>query len=220
MKLTIDGKETEAPPGATLLEAARKLGVEIPTLCYFPGIFNETTCRICLVQLVKPGRMVSSCAYPVSEGLVVETDNEAVRRARRLSLELILASHVAKCQSCPRKGGNCELLKLSREYGVEGIPVCSECSLHEEDCLLSRGQACLGPLTVAGCNGVCMREGRICEGCRGPVTAADVVREGMGLYEAYSIDMSEVRRKTSKYYGSSADYGEFVRLVNEVAAWK
>lgn len=220
VRLTIDGRETEVESGATILEAAEKTGVRIPTLCYYPGLFNEATCRICVVYMVKPGRMVSSCAYPVSEGLLIETDNEGIRRARRLALELVLATHAIKCQSCSRKGGNCQLLKLSDEYGVEGIPVCSECVLHADNCLLARGQACLGPFTAAGCNSACTREGRVCEGCRGPITSEDVVKEAARLFRAYGVSAKEIRRKTSKYYAGSPSYDELSRLLDEVLPWK
>lgn len=218
VKIVIDGREIEVDPDATILEAAEKIGVKIPTLCYYPGLFREATCRICVVELVakgRPGKLVSSCAYPVSEGLIVETNNERVRRARRLALELILASHRIKCQSCFRKGGNCELLKLCEEYGVEGIPVCAECPLHEGDCLLEKGEICLGPLTIAGCGGVCMYEGRVCEGCRGPVTRRDVVEEAMHLYRSYGISVDEVQRKIGKYYSNHPKYDVVIKLVRE-----
>jgi hypothetical protein len=223
VKLVIDGIEIEAEPEATILETAEKADIEIPTLCHYTGLYQEATCRMCIVELVtkgKPGRIVSSCAFPVSEGLVVETNNERVRKDRRLALELILATHKIKCQSCPRKGGNCELLDLCKEYGVEGIPVCSECPLHGDDCLLAKGDACLGPLTVAGSGGVCMFEGRLCEGCRGPVTRPDVVKEALRLYDVHGISVDEVRRKLTKYYSSSPDYDRLIKTIGEVSTWK
>jgi len=223
VKMTIDGDEVEIDASATVLDAAEKLGIEIPTLCYYAGVFREATCRMCAVELVakgRPGKIVSSCAYPVSEGLVVETDNKNVRTNRRLSLELIFSSHRIKCQSCPRKGGSCELLELGRQYGVEGVPVCSECPLHEDDCLLAKGEPCLGPLTIAGCGGVCMDMLRVCEGCRGPVTRSDAVREALHLYDIYGIDTEEVRRKLSKYYANSEFYDRLLKTVEEVMTWK
>jgi len=221
--MTVDGHEVEIDADATVLDAAEKLGIEIPTLCYYADVFEEATCRMCVIELVakgRPGKIVSSCAYPVSEGLVVETDNEKVRRNRRLALELIFSSHRMKCQSCPRKGGNCQLLERGNQYGVEGIPVCSECPLHGDDCLLAKGETCLGPLTIAGCGGVCMQMLRVCEGCRGPVTRLDIVKEALRLYDVYGIAVEEVRRKLGKYYANSEFYTRLLSAVEEVITWK
>ena len=213
VKVVIDGKEVEVEPGTTILEAAERLGIKIPTLCYYPGVFGEATCRVCVVEIVKSGKIVPSCAFPVSEGLVVETDNDRIRENRRLALEVILAIHKIKCKSCPRKGGYCELLELCREYGVEGIPVCAECPLHEDDCLLVKGELCLGPLTVSGCGGICMYERRVCEGCRGPVTRSDVIEEAVKLYMRYGINLDRVLAKLGKYYSSSPQYDRVVKLI-------
>ncbi len=215
MKIIVDGKEVDVSPDTTILEAARKLGIEIPTLCYFPNVFEEATCRICVVEDKKSGKIVPSCVFPVSEGLNVETNNERVRNNRRLALEAILATHKIKCQSCLRKGGKCELLNLCKEYGVEGIPVCAECPLHEEDCLLAKGEICLGPLTVAGCDGVCMRSNRSCEGCRGPVMRSDVIKEAVELYNSYGITADKILIKMGKYYSSSPYYDNIVKLVTQ-----
>jgi ferredoxin len=216
VKVVIDGKEVIVEPGTTILKAAEKIGIKIPTLCYLPGIFEDATCRLCVVEVVKTGAMVPACAFPVSEGLILETNNERVRKNRRLALEAILAIHKIKCQSCIRKGGKCELLKLCSEYGVEGIPVCAECPLHEHDCLLAKGEVCLGPLTIAGCNGVCMYNGRVCEGCRGPITRSDVIEYALKLYNNYSISIEKVLEKLGKYYSGHKSYDTIVKLIDEL----
>lgn len=213
VKIIIDEKEASVETGTTILEAAKKLGIEIPILCYFPNMFEEATCRICIVEDKKTGRMIPSCVFPVSEGLSVETNNERVRSNRKLALEAILAIHKIKCQSCPRKGGKCALLELCKEYGVEGVPVCAECSLHEECCLLANGEVCLGPLTVAGCNGICMHSNRSCEGCRGPVTRTDVIMEAVKLYSGYGITAEKIFMKLGRYYSSSPYYDNVVKLI-------
>ncbi|MEM2939740.1 MAG: 2Fe-2S iron-sulfur cluster-binding protein [Candidatus Bathyarchaeia archaeon] len=215
VKMIIDGKEASVETGTTILEAAKKLGIEIPTLCYFPYMFEDATCRICVVEDKKSGRIIPSCVFPVSEGLNVETNNERVRSNRKLALEAILAIHKIKCQSCPRKGGKCELLGLCKEYGVEGVPVCAECPLHEEDCLLANGEVCLGPLTVAGCDGICMRSNRSCEGCRGPVTQTDVIKEAVKLYSSYGITAENILMKLGRYYSSSPYYDSVVKLITQ-----
>jgi len=93
--LTIDGRTVEAPQGATVLEAARMLGVEIPTLCHFPGLPPSASCLVCLVKI--DGRMVPSCATVAEEGMKVESETEEVFEARRTALELLLSDHTGDC---------------------------------------------------------------------------------------------------------------------------
>ena len=93
VKLTIDGKEVEARDGAMVLEVAREAGAHIPALCHHPAVSPYGACRLCLVE-VKQGsrtRMVTSCCYPVRDGLEILTDTERVQRARRGVMELLLA---------------------------------------------------------------------------------------------------------------------------------
>lgn len=216
VKVSIDGVEVEVEPDSTILEAAEKAGLKIPTLCYFPGLFVEATCRVCVVELSGTGRLVPSCVFPVSDRLSVETDNVRVREVRRIALEAILATHRIACQSCPRKGA-CKLLELYREYGVEGIPVCAECLLYGGDCLLTREEACLGPITNAGCDGVCLREGKPCVGCRGPIVSRDTVREAVKLYVGYGVSLDMVLSRFSVYNSSHPDYCRIVKLLSNLA---
>ena len=94
ISLTINGLETSVEEGTTLLEAARYLGFPIPTLCYDEGLTPYGACRLCMVEIGegKGARLVSSCTYPAQEGLVVRTASERVLRARRMIIELLLAS--------------------------------------------------------------------------------------------------------------------------------
>ena len=93
VKLTIDGQEVTAQAGATVLEAARKMGIDIPALCYHPVLGGAGACRVCLVEVVAWGRrrMVTSCVYPAREGLEVYTNTEKVLRARRAVIAMLLA---------------------------------------------------------------------------------------------------------------------------------
>lgn len=93
VRLTIDNKRIEVEEGATILEAAQKLEIEIPTLCHHQALKPYGACRVCLVEIIKGSRpgLVASCTYPAEEGLVTKTDTERVRKARRLSIELLLA---------------------------------------------------------------------------------------------------------------------------------
>jgi coenzyme F420-reducing hydrogenase beta subunit len=125
--LKIDDKEVKANEGATILEVARKLGIDIPTLCYISALSPFGACRICSVEITdKRGRkkIVTSCNYPVKEGLVVSTKSEKVLKTRKLLLELLLAR-------CPKVK---KIQDLAREYGVEKPRFWIEDA--EEDCIL------------------------------------------------------------------------------------
>jgi heterodisulfide reductase subunit A len=93
VRITIDGRSTDVPRTATILEAARQMGISIPTLCHYRGLSPYGACRVCLVEIDSPRgpRQVASCSYPVEEGLVVRTDTEGVRESRRTVVELLLA---------------------------------------------------------------------------------------------------------------------------------
>ena len=93
VKLTIDGQEVTADADATVLEVARKMGIDIPALCYHPVLGGAGACRVCLVEVVAWGRrrMVTSCVYPAREGLEVYTNTEKVLRARRAVIAMLLA---------------------------------------------------------------------------------------------------------------------------------
>jgi len=92
-KLKIDGIEFQAPEGWTILEAAKYLGLEIPTLCYHDGLSAWGGCRLCLVEIIqhKNSKLVTSCTYPVEEGLIVHTKTEKVNKVRKIILELLIA---------------------------------------------------------------------------------------------------------------------------------
>ena len=96
-KLLIDNREVEVAPGATILEAARALGIEIPTLCFLPGCAPATSCMVCVVKLKNPGRLAPSCAARAEEGMVVESETAEVREARATALELLLSDHPGDC---------------------------------------------------------------------------------------------------------------------------
>ena len=117
INLTIDGVQVSVPAGSTVLDAARKANVHIPTLCYLKDVNEIGACRVCVVDV--GGRALqAACVYPVSEGMVVKTNTPAVRRARKVVVELLLSIHDRKCLSCPRNN-NCELQDLCRDLGIE-----------------------------------------------------------------------------------------------------
>ncbi len=95
--LCIDDRQVEVPEGATILDAARKLGIEIPTLCFREGCEPSTSCMVCVVKVKNPDRFVASCGARAGEGMVVESETDEVREARRAALELLLSDHPADC---------------------------------------------------------------------------------------------------------------------------
>jgi len=122
--LTINGIPVAVEPGATLLEASRFLGIEIPTLCHVDGLTPYGSCRLCVVEIgaAPASRLVSSCTYPAQEGLRVRTGSSRVMRARRMILELLLAS-------CPQSK---VIQDLASSYDVRTQRFRQE----HEDCIL------------------------------------------------------------------------------------
>ncbi|WP_027717485.1 NADH-dependent [FeFe] hydrogenase, group A6 [Desulfovirgula thermocuniculi] len=120
INITIDGRPVQVPPGTTILEAARKAGVKIPTLCYLEELSVIGACRLCLVQVEGARTLVAACVAQAGEGMVVHTNTPAVRQARRVNLELILSNHPRECLTCLRNT-NCELQRLAAELGVDQV---------------------------------------------------------------------------------------------------
>ena len=106
--VTIDGRQIEVPPGTLILEAARRLGIIIPTFCYDDRMRSVGACRMCLVEVEKMPKLVASCATPVAPNMVVMTQSERVVKARKGVLEFLLINHPLDCPTCD-KGGECPL---------------------------------------------------------------------------------------------------------------
>ena len=125
VNLTINGKAVSVPAGATILDAAKKLNINIPTLCYCDklgcGVSNHpASCRVCVVEVERRRNLAPACATPVMEGMVVHTNSQRALNARRTVLELILSDHPQKCLTCA-KNQDCELQKLTAEFGIREI---------------------------------------------------------------------------------------------------
>jgi iron-only hydrogenase group A len=120
VSVTIDGIETKVPLGTTILEAAKSIGVRIPTLCYHPDLEVAGICRICVVEVEGQRTLQAACAYPVTAPINIKTYSKAVRIARRHVLDLLLSEHCGDCYSCIRNG-ICELQQLAEEYGVDSF---------------------------------------------------------------------------------------------------
>ncbi|WP_058301273.1 NADH-dependent [FeFe] hydrogenase, group A6 [Gorillibacterium timonense] len=123
IKITIDGIETEVAKGTTVLEAARDLDINIPSLCYMKGINHSSSCRVCVVE-VGP-RLIASCTLKAEEGMKIQTNTKKVRDARKATVELLLSDHDRECLSCSRSGG-CELQTVSNDLNVRTVSFAGE----------------------------------------------------------------------------------------------
>jgi NADH-quinone oxidoreductase subunit G len=116
-KLTIDGKAIEVEAGLTVLQACELAGAEIPRFCYHERLSIAGNCRMCLVEMEKSPKPIASCAMPVADGMVIRTDSEIVRRARRGVMEFLLINHPLDCPICDQ-GGECDLQDQAMGFGL------------------------------------------------------------------------------------------------------
>ena len=115
-KLTIDGAEIEVPEGANILQACQLAGKEVPHFCYHERLSVAGNCRMCLVEMEKAPKPIASCAMPAGEGMVIHTETETVRQARKGVMEFLLINHPLDCPICDQ-GGECDLQDQAMAYG-------------------------------------------------------------------------------------------------------
>jgi len=132
VQLTINNIKVNAEEGMTILDAAKSVGIHVPTLCHMKGLTPTGACRICVVEVEGQRGLIPSCAYPVYEGMSVETNSPRVRRARKTIVELLVENHPQDCLVCVRNK-NCELQDLSEQYGVREHRYIGETKSHAID---------------------------------------------------------------------------------------
>ena len=120
IKINIDGRDIEVEKGITVLAAARKANIDIPTLCFLKEINAAGDCRMCIVEIEGRRGLVPSCNTMVEEGMVIRTNTPEINESRRVILDLILSSHNRTCLTCVRNG-NCELQTLAEKFGITDI---------------------------------------------------------------------------------------------------
>jgi bidirectional [NiFe] hydrogenase diaphorase subunit len=181
IKLEIDGKPVEAEEGMTILQAARKAGIEIPTLCYSDNLMPYGGCRLCTVEIGKNGRtrLVASCVYPVEKDLVVKTESERVAKVRKMILELLLP----RCPSGPVE-------TLAKKYGIEksrfagedtGCVLCGLCVRYCAEIKKANAIGFIGRGVERDVAFLPEAAARVCPGCRECFTlcpGGKVVKEG------------------------------------------
>ncbi len=123
ISLTIDNHQVEVPEGTTIMEAAKTVGIGIPSLCAMPEIHHTPgACRVCMVEVERSRTLLASCVYPVANGMKVKTNSARVRRARQRVMEFLLSDHPQDCNIC-QKHGNCELQRVAEQIGVRTVTV-------------------------------------------------------------------------------------------------
>jgi NADH-quinone oxidoreductase subunit G len=115
--LTVDGKKLTAPAGTLLIEACKTVGIEIPSFCYYPNLSLQGACRMCLVKIEKMPKLQTACTTVIGEGMVVTSDSDEIKQARKGMLELLLGNHPLDCPVCDA-GGECELQDMTFSYGA------------------------------------------------------------------------------------------------------
>lgn len=132
--LTIDGLEVQVEQGSTIMEAARKLEVEIPHFCYHPRLSVAGSCRMCLVEVEGAPKPVASCAFPASNGMVVKTGSPMAEQAHKNVMEMLLINHPLDCPICDQ-GGECDLQDIAVGYGSDRsrFGSCSKRAVEDKD---------------------------------------------------------------------------------------
>ncbi|MFW5719048.1 MAG: NADH-dependent [FeFe] hydrogenase, group A6 [Halanaerobium sp.] len=186
VKLTIDEQIVEVEEDSTILDAAKEIGIHVPTLCYHPDLSLHGACRVCVVEDEESGKLLASCATPVRDGMEINTRSMKARKARRKNVDLLLANHPNDCLGCDRNG-QCELQDLTYELGITKEEVekyAGEQSEYELDTV--------GPALKRDPNKciLCGRCVRICEEVQG-VSALQFTQRGFDSIVTTAFDLPQ-----------------------------
>jgi NADH-quinone oxidoreductase subunit G len=174
IKLKINDREVQVPQGTLVIEATRRLGTEVPSFCYYPGLSLQAACRMCLVEVEKAPKLQTACTLVATDGMVVRTDTEQVRQARKAMLEFLLTNHPLDCPVCD-KGGECELQDMVFRYGADSSRFVEE-KIHRPEEKWSELVYYDAPRCI-----LCFRCVRVCD------EGMDVKALGVGMRGANSI---------------------------------
>src|SRR5438045_8554514 len=131
VNITVDGKKITAPAGTLLIEACKSAGIEVPSSHYYPGLSLQAAFRMCVVHIEKMPKLQTACTVPITDGMVVTTESDEVKQARKATIELLLGNHPLDCPVCDA-GGECELQDMTFKYGA-GESLYAEAKQHREE---------------------------------------------------------------------------------------
>jgi NADH-quinone oxidoreductase subunit G len=174
ISLKINDRDVQVPAGTLLIEATRRIGTEVPSFCYYPGLSLQAACRMCLVEIDKMPKLQTACTMVATEGMVVRTNTEQVRQARKYMLEFLLTNHPLDCPVCD-KGGECELQDMVFRYGADSSRFVEE-KIHRPEEKWSELVYYDAPRCI-----LCFRCVRVCD------EGMDVKALGVGMRGANSI---------------------------------
>src|SRR5256714_503621 len=174
IKLKINEREVQVPQGTLVIEATRRLGTEVPSFCYYPGLSLQAACRMCLVEVEKAPKLQTACTLVAMEGMIVRTDTEQVRQARKYMLEFLLTNHPLDCRVCD-KGGECEWQDMVFRYGADSSRFVEE-KIHRPEEKWSELVYYDAPRCI-----LCFRCVRVCD------EGMDVKALGVGMRGANSV---------------------------------
>jgi len=174
IKLKINDRDVQVPPGTLVIEATRRLGIEVPSFCYYPGLSLQAACRMCLVEVEKAPKLQTACTLVATEGMIVRTETEQVRQARKYMLEFLLTNHPLDCPVCD-KGGECELQDMVFRYGADSSRFVEE-KIHRPEEKWSELVYYDAPRCI-----LCFRCVRVCD------EGMDVKALGVGMRGANSV---------------------------------
>ena len=181
INLKINNIPVCVPEGSTILEAARSIGIKIPTLCHMKELSELGACRVCVVEVKGMRSLVAACEYPATEGMEVLTSTKRVFSSRKTTIELILSDHRKDCLSCERNT-NCELQRLSYKYGCDSKKFQGETRNfvfdNSTDYLIRDNSKCI----------LCRRCIAVCKKVQG-VGAIGANGRGFGTHVACAFDM-------------------------------
>ena len=174
IKLKVNDREIQVPQGTLVIEATRRLGTEVPSFCYYPGLSLQAACRMCLVEVEKAPKLQTACTLVATDGMVVRTDTDQVRQARKYMLEFLLTNHPLDCPVCD-KGGECELQDMVFRYGADSSRFVEE-KIHRPEEKWSELVYYDAPRCI-----LCFRCVRVCD------EGMDVKALGVGMRGANSV---------------------------------
>src|ERR1700704_1874313 len=172
--LKINDQDVRVSPGTLVIEATRRIGTEVPSFCYYPGLSLQAACRMCLVEVEKMPKLQTACTLVATEGMIVRTNTEPVRNARKYMLEFLLTNHPLDCPVCD-KGGECELQDMVFRYGADSSRFIEE-KIHRPEEKWSELVYYDAPRCI-----LCFRCVRVCD------EGMDVKALGVGMRGAHSI---------------------------------